>query len=205
MKIKDVIQRNFGAKLTSAVLGALIWLSIQTSIQRSTNDSEDEKIKLATPKNGVLPQPAVAAINPETTPSVGQSEPFKRPVSILRGGSDANLYRISPAEVSVVVQGERNLLKEMDTKQIKLFVDVADKKDRLLKGDVKNVPAQILAHTPPGVTIVEIEPALASVEKIQIRQEVVTNTAPVATNAPATNTNSPAIPPSDVQKGDSNQ
>ncbi len=194
MKVRDVIQRNFGAKLTSTVLGALIWLSIQTSIQRSSNDSSDEKIKLANPAEGVLPAPPVATLPKEASPpSVGQSEPFKRPVTILREGSDANLYRIEPLEVSVVVQGDRNLLKEMDTKQIKLFVDVADKKDRLLKADSKSIPAQILAHTPAGVSIVEIEPALASIERIQIRKaETETNQPPAK---PTTTTNTPPKEP----------
>lgn len=193
MRLTEFIKRNLLAKVLSLFLATLIWLSIQTSADRLAGSGGGEKIQVAEERSGTAPIPTTlvpTAPKQEPSSTVGKSEPFDRPVTLLKPPGDSYVYRIDPSEVTIVVKGDKQLLQDMNTREIQVFVDLTDKLDRFATAaNTRGIPAHIRAYSPAGVEVSRIEPSLASVTRIS-RPEPAGKPDATATNTSDTATHS---------------
>lgn len=193
MGLRGVIQRNFWAKFLSFVVAFLVWLSIYTSQTKSEGGEDDGKIPVSDEPAGALPNvPAapLAPLNPlvpnKTTPAnaMVKSDPFSRPVAILKPPGDGYSYEVSPTEIEIVVQGEKEQLMKMDTTAIRVFVDITDVLEKF--GTAKQhdgIPVLVEVHTPTTVALSTVEPRLATVKRIPAPEPVTKPAPPTVTSA----------------------
>ena len=182
------MKRNLMSKVLSLFLASLIWITIKTN----TEQENAGKIQVADELPRTLTQPLVP--QPQNKPAtagqgLSRSEPFTRPVAILKPPGDPFSYRLDPAEVKVVVRGEKQLLQDMDTKAIQVFVNITDKLEQFrTAANSRGVPVYIEAYCPPGVELAQVEPSLASITRIAPEPPKVEATTNLTSGATATNT-----------------
>lgn len=98
--MRDFIQKNFWLKVFSLVLAALIWFVLQANLQTGVKYPE----------------------NPFRPTKVRE---FNCPVTLLMSPTDRTLYKIEPPEVVVKVQGEGNVLAELDPEDVQAYVNIS--------------------------------------------------------------------------------
>lgn len=224
MSLQGLIQRNFWAKFLSFVVAFLVWLSIYTGQGR--NQRAEGKIPVSDELADVLanvPSTPLTPLNPLTpnkpasANAMVKSDPFSRPIAILKPPSDGYSYEVKPTEIEVVVQGEKEQLKKMDATEIRVFVDIRDVLEKFGTAEQHaGIPVLVKVHTPTSVALASVVPNLASVKRIPPPKPVTkpepvavtskpnerarTNAVVVATNAapPSTSVEKSASPESSV-------
>jgi len=75
------------------------------------------------------------------------------PAQIVSGTTDVRAFRVSPEKVSVTVQGPSEIINVLTDREIRTFID-------LTSADVsQNFKHPVRVATPPGVTVMRIDPA----------------------------------------------
>ncbi len=136
MALRDYILHNFWWKLSSLLLAALTWLTIQTSFRRDQN----------------LQETPVVTSSKRTFPSV--------PVELLNSPANTSRFRLDPATVEVDVIGTAVELSHLQEQQIHAYVDVSD------AGDEKQFRRDIQAQVPGGLKVEHLAPAYSKVERL---------------------------------------
>lgn len=126
---------NFWLKIFSLGLATMIWLTIHISIARD-----------------------FALTNPNLTHPTRQFVTL--PVSVITQPGDGRVFKITPKEVTATIDGEEPILRRMNAKEIKVYVDLTD-----MKADgVTN--AELRADAPRDVTVVGLVPTVVSIEQV---------------------------------------
>jgi len=120
---RDLIFKDFWLKLFSLALAVLFWLTVSFAIPIS---------------------PLAKAIE----------RPFENlPVIVMSSASDVRSFRVNPAQVEVIIQGDPRILQGLEPKDIHVQVDLTD-----IEPVVGIVRKRIQVSTPAGVTHVRVIP-----------------------------------------------
>lgn len=169
MGLRRFIARNFWAKFLSFVLAFMTWLSIRTGRTNQARAETEGKIPVAEEPVTAIPTPA-EALNPKPKPdadALATSEPFLREIAVFKPASDAFAYEVKPDEVEVVVKGKKESLGEMETKEIRVFVDITDVLEKFNTAEHHTgIPVRVNVHTPSSVALASVEPTLATVKRV---------------------------------------
>ena len=136
MALRDYILHNFWWKLSSLLLAALTWLTIQTSFRRDQN----------------LQETPVVTSSKRTFPAV--------PVTLLNSPANSNRFHIDPTTVAVDVSGTASELSRLQETQIRAYVDVSN------AGDEMQFRRNIQAQVPGGLKVEHLAPAYTQVERL---------------------------------------
>ena len=174
MGLRGMIKRNFWAKFLSLVLACWVWLGIRTGQDHNSEEETKGKIPVAEKSTRALPKLLTSNVPDEPANAVVPSKPFLRPVAILKPPGDAYAYEVKPAEIEIIVQGEIEQLKEMDTTEIRVFVDITDVLEKFGSAQQHSgIPVLVKVHTPTTVKLASVVPNLASVKRIPPPEPVV--------------------------------
>jgi|SRR3954465_3640219 YbbR domain-containing protein len=77
---------------------------------------------------------------------------FNLPVVVMSSAADVRNLKVNPAEVEVTVQGDSKTLSKLQTREIRVLVDLTD------ITPVGDVHKRIEVSTPPGVSHVRVQP-----------------------------------------------
>ncbi len=128
--LRNLLIEDFWLKLFSFVLAVLTWFTVNS---------------MANQKEG-LPVGSLSLVPPE------QRLLVNLPVLILSSAEDVRSFRVSPKEVDVTVQGAPAALKELQTKDVRVSVDLTGIQA------AQNLRKRIEVATPPGVSYVRVDP-----------------------------------------------
>ena len=133
MSLRALILHNFWLKLFSLLLATLIWFAIHFWIEGGNRQPQ----------------------NPITNPITRQL--FRLPVRVLTKPGDERIFKVEPQEVSVSITGEAAVLRDLSSKSISVYVDVANiRSARETNQQVKvDVPKEITADVVPRTVNVE--------------------------------------------------
>ena len=134
MPVRELILNNFWLKGFSAVLATLIWLAL-----RQADMPTD-----APPQN---PFSRTKELN------------ITRAVSVLKGPTESRLFRLDPAQVTVTLGGEANMINQMNPEDVHVYVNLGALKDP--QGAIR-----VEVHVPPRVAVHAISPAHVDVRPI---------------------------------------
>ncbi len=101
MAWRNFIFRNFGLKVFSLVLAALIWFAIQAQLHTGARF----------PGNPFRPL---------------ETREFHRPITVLASATNRLALRIEPKEVHVKVIGDASTIKKLQAHEIQVFVKLTD-------------------------------------------------------------------------------
>jgi hypothetical protein len=76
------------------------------------------------------------------------------PVLVFSAASDVRDFRVQPGTVSVKVSGPADVMAVLQANQIHPVVNLTD-----ITGGGRNLKRRVEVSTPPGVTLVSVEPA----------------------------------------------
>jgi len=169
MGLRRFIARNFWAKFLSFVLAFMTWLSIRTGRTNQARAETDGKIPVAEEPVTALPTPA-EALKPKPKPvadALVNSEPFSREIAVFKPAADPHAYEVKPGKVEVVVKGKKESLGEMETKEIRVFVDITGVLEKFDTAEHHTgIPVRVNVHTPASVALASVEPTLATVKRV---------------------------------------
>ena len=132
---RNLVFEDIWLKLFSFVLAVLTWFTVNS---------------MANQKEGI----AVGSLS--LTPSE-QKTLNHLPVLILSSAEDVRSFRVSPKEVDVTVQGSLSVLRDLQTKDVRVSVDLTGVEA------AQNLRKRIDVSTPAGVSYVRVEP-----EQVQV-------------------------------------
>ena len=131
--LRNWVFRDFWLKLFSFVLAVLTWLAVS----------------LAIPKEGSPASPLMVIATERVFSNL--------PVIVMSSAEDVRSFKVNPKEVEVTVQGDPNILKKLQAKDIRALVDMTGIQA------ARDLTKRIEVSTPPGVTLVRIAP-----EEVQV-------------------------------------
>ena len=134
MAYRDLILNNFWLKGFSAVLATLIWLALRQSDMPTD----------APPQNPF---------------SRSKELMVSRAVSVLKSPTEQRLFRVDPAQVTVTLGGEANMLNQLNPEDVHVYVNVGALKDP--QGALR-----VEVHVPPRIAVYAISPAHVDVRPI---------------------------------------
>ena len=126
--LRHPIFHDFWLKLLSLVLATLIWFIIHFAIQKQVS-------------------PLTLTANERKFPSL--------PVMVMFAAEDVRSYKVKPSEVEVVVQGETKILKNLQSRDIRVMVDLTGIEAAHMRKRVEVTPPPGVSHT--RVTPQEVE------------------------------------------------
>jgi hypothetical protein len=128
MSIRQIILQNFWLKALSCVIALLIWLVVQTQI---------------TGGNLAL------VFQPRTA----DTRSYDLQLHLLKTANDGRIIRIVPSFIHVTVQGEKVLLRNLEAKDLRAYVDLAGT-------ELVNPNDQVVVRVdlPDGVNLKEVKP-----------------------------------------------
>jgi hypothetical protein len=135
MAFKELILNNFWLKGFSLVLATLIWFAL------SQSDLPTD------------PKP----MNPFAARTKERDVP--RAVAVLKGPAEQRVFRIDPAQVTVKVSGDPNMLDLLNPEDIHAYVNVGALRDP--QGSI-----HVEVHVPARITVVAVSPAHVDVRPI---------------------------------------
>jgi YbbR domain-containing protein len=93
-----------------------------------------------------------------TTPLAGEKQAYDNlPVLVVSAASDVRNFRVNPATVNVTVKGQHNVMSALQPNQIHVVVDLTDIES------ARDLRERVDVSTPPGVTLVSVDPSEVSV------------------------------------------
>src|SRR5437868_3842641 len=122
---RHLIFHDFWLKLFSLVLAGLIWFTIHFASQREVS-------------------PLVFTANERKFSNL--------PVMVMFAAEDVHSYKVKPSEVAVTVQGEAKILRNLQSKDIRVIVDLTGIEAAHLRKRIEITP-------PAGVTHAHADPA----------------------------------------------
>ncbi|HVV02073.1 MAG TPA: CdaR family protein [Verrucomicrobiae bacterium] len=131
--LRDLIFHDFPLKLFSLVLAILVWVTVTFAIR----------------KEGV--------VAPGVRYSLAERTFYTLPVAVLSSAEDVHRFKVSPSEVTVTVQGDPQAFENLQSKDIKVLVDLTGIKT------ANELRKKIEVSTPPGISRVRVDPEEVSV------------------------------------------
>jgi hypothetical protein len=131
--MRNLILNNFWWKLLSLILGTLVWLVVNGSLEKSE-----------------YAQTPVVTVSTRSFPTV--------PITLMTSVNNTNQFRLNPDFVSVEVSGKPEELEKLLTEQITAFVDVTKTPDeKEVRRDIEvQVPRGFKIESfKPAVTVIE--------------------------------------------------
>jgi YbbR domain-containing protein len=125
----ELVTRDFWLKLLSLALAVLIWIVINFAIQRE-----------GTPVSSALRY------------TTAERTFYNLPVVVLSSAEDVRDFKVSPNEVTVTVQGEPKVFDKLQSKDIRVLVDLTG------IATANYLMKRVEVSTPSGVTQVKVEP-----------------------------------------------
>jgi len=127
--LRNLIFKDFWLKLFSLTLAILIWFTVS----------------LAIPKEGF---PAAALALKAT-----ERHTFSNlPVVVMSSASDVRNFKVNPNEVAVTVEGDPKILQNLQSKDIRVIVDLTGVEA------ARDMTKRIDVSIPAGVTLVRVDP-----------------------------------------------
>ena len=141
MSLRAYVQNNFWLKLFSLFLATLIWFSVRFYA-----------------KQGVR-----LARNPlsffSTREFVGV------PVRVITPPDQTGSFKAQPAYVDVTVSGDKNILHDMATREILVFVNLQ------YGTALRSGSNEVQVYTPPGVSLVQVSPSMVRIEHSSLENQ----------------------------------
>jgi YbbR domain-containing protein len=128
--LRHLVFDDFLLKLFSFVLALLFWLTVSFAIQ--------EREPVVT--SGLSLAPDIRIV-------------FKVPVQSYTAATENRKVRFNPPEVDVLLQGDARLVNDMQTRDVRAFVDLSG------ADPSRNPTNRVQVSVPPGVTLLRITPA----------------------------------------------
>src|SRR5262245_40345760 len=128
--LRHLIFRDFLLKLLSLVLATLIWLIINFAIQKQVS-------------------PLALTAGERRFPNL--------PVMVMFAAEDVRTFKVKPSEVEVTVQGDAKILKNLQSRDIRVMVDLTGIEAAHLRKRVEVTPPPGVAHdfaTPQEVEVI---------------------------------------------------
>ncbi|MBG88628.1 MAG: hypothetical protein CMO80_17245 [Verrucomicrobiales bacterium] len=133
MSLRRLIQHNFWLKLFSLLMATMLWFAV-SSIQKQPDRVPGFETGL-------------------------QRRTFEKlPVAVLKKPMDPELYTVSPEHTDVTVEGPREVLESLTTRDLEIFINLAN---RSFESSVYQVHAHVLAE----VEVVDISPRTVRVKR----------------------------------------
>ena len=82
------------------------------------------------------------------------------PVTVITTASDMRGFVITPSHVEVTLRGKPAVLNNLNLSDVQVFVNLTDVKD------LKSFRRKVIAHTPPNVLVVKLDPEEVAVERV---------------------------------------
>lgn len=133
--LRNLVLDDFWLKLFSFVLAVLTWFTVRSMA------NQNEGLPVAT----------------HPTAPVHQIQISNLPVVILSSAEDVRSFHVSPSAVEVTVQGDTKTLSTLQSKDIRVLVDLTG------IGAAHDLRKRIEVSTPAGVTYVKVDP-----EEVQV-------------------------------------
>ena len=127
--LRNLILKDLLLKLFSLTLAVSIWFTVSWAIQKEVS-------------------PAAAL----TSSTVERRTYSNLPVVIMSSASDVRSFRVNPSEVEVTVEGAPKILQQLQSKDIKVIVDLTGVEA------ARDLTKKIEVSTPAGVTHVRVAP-----------------------------------------------
>jgi YbbR domain-containing protein len=134
MALRELLRRNLLWKLVSLLLAVLIWVFVHSIIQERPRQFLQTNL-----------------------PEVNRT--YALPITIMTTATEARGFHVIPSEVEVTVRGPADLLEDLQTNQIQVFVDL------VALPDAPNLHREIIVHTPADISLVKIRPPEVRVER----------------------------------------
>ena len=125
--LRNLVLEDFWLKLFSLMLALLLWLTVTVARRKDTGADQ-----LVLPK-------------------------MLLPVTILASAEDVHNFRVSPGEVQVTLQGNPKTLQNLQTNDIRAFVDLTG------VAAARDLHKRIEVSVPAGVTALRVKP-----EEVQV-------------------------------------
>jgi YbbR domain-containing protein len=125
--LRNLVLEDFWLKLFSLMLAVLLWITVTVASRKDTG--ADQRV----PPKMLLP------------------------VAILAAAEDVHSFRVSPGEVMVTLQGNPKTLQNLQTNDIRVFVDLTG------VAAARDLRKRVEVSVPAGVTTLRVKP-----EEVQI-------------------------------------
>jgi len=125
--LRNLVLEDFWLKLFSLMLAVLLWLTVTVARRKDTGADQPVPPKMLLP------------------------------VTILASAEDVHNFRVSPGEVLVTLQGNPKTLQNLQTNDIRAFVDLTG------VAAARDLHKRIEVSVPAGVTALRVKP-----EEVQV-------------------------------------
>lgn len=144
MSVPHYVLNNLGWKMMSLLAATLIWLTIHSSVQGNFK-----------PVGNTSP--------PETI----VTNRLTLPIIVATAATEVRAFQIHPHTVEVALSGDDDVVLKLKPADVDAFVNLID-----VTG-AKQLRKKVQIRTPPGVSIVSVEPADVNVESLPAAQDPV--------------------------------
>jgi YbbR domain-containing protein len=131
MNWSQLIRFNLGWKVLSLVLATLIWFTVRSGNPagwRGPGESTSDAMVLK-----------------------------RMPITLLTAPGDQRRFQVDPAEVTLLVRGDPNLLRQTERQDFEVYVNLVD----VPEGETLRKRIQV--NTPVGVTLHQVTPAFVDI------------------------------------------
>ena len=128
--LRHLLLQDLWAKLFCLAVAVLIWKFVAPAVNRE------------------IPPPTIFADR-----AAEQQTYFNIPVLVMSSAADVRSFRVDPSEVEVTVQGETNLLRALQARDIRALVDLTG-----IESAPRGMKKRIEVTTPAGITFVRVVP-----------------------------------------------
>jgi YbbR domain-containing protein len=126
--LRQLFFKDFWLKLFSLSLAVLTWITVTFAIQKEGSPT--------VPLTGTIVKQFF----------------YNQPVLIVSSTGDANGVKVDPGEVEITVEGDPQIIHDLQSKDIRAIVDVSDIKPAV------GLRRPVIVSTPPNVTYLEVQP-----------------------------------------------
>lgn len=125
--VRNLLFGDWLLKLFSLMLALLTWFAVSDSLRKK-------------------------AVEVYGKPDVSERPFFDVPVQPMSGNSDVHEFKLKPSEVNVTLQGEKDVLQKVESRMIRIHIDLTD-------ATVTNRTRWRVDVVPPtGTTTVRVDP-----------------------------------------------
>ena len=126
--LRQLVLKDFALKLFSLALATLLWFTISQAIDQQH-----------------APGSALGLLTQERTfPNL--------PVSVMSSAQDARRFKVVPTEVEVTVRGATDVLKSLQSAELRAIVDLSGIEA------ARDLRKRVEVSTPAGITFIRVQP-----------------------------------------------
>jgi hypothetical protein len=141
MSLRAYVQNNFWLKLFSLFLATLIWFSVRFYSKQGFPFTRNPLSLFST------------------------REFVGVPVRVITPPDQTGSFKAQPAYVDVTVSGDKNMLHDMATREILVFVNLQSGAARRAGSN------EVQVYTPPGVRLVQAWPSVVRIEHSSLENQ----------------------------------